>query len=62
VSLDDLLAAAAARVRRYLPEEAAAAAREGALLVDIRSADRVGAIPGALHLPRTVLEWKRWDG
>ena len=33
----------------------------GRLLVDTRSADalrRDGAIPGALHVPRTVLEWR----
>jgi rhodanese-related sulfurtransferase len=61
VTLDDLLAAAAARVRRYTPEEAQAAAEHGAVLVDIRSADsraRDGAIAGAHHVPRTVLEWR----
>jgi rhodanese-related sulfurtransferase len=67
VTLEDLLAAAAARVRRYTPEEARAAAEHGAALVDIRSADarrKRGAIPGARHVPRTVLEWRvastRW--
>jgi len=39
---------------------AAAGARE-ALIVDIRSDDerrRDGIVPGSLHLPRTVLEWR----
>jgi rhodanese-related sulfurtransferase len=58
VTLEELLAAAEARVRRYTPEEAAA---EGAAIVDIRSQDareREGAIAGAYHVPRTVLEWR----
>jgi rhodanese-related sulfurtransferase len=61
MSLDELLARAARAIRRYLPEEARAAAEHGALLVDIRSADarrRDGVIPGAVHVPRTVLEWR----
>ena len=47
--------------RRYTPDEAHAAAERGAVIVDIRSQDarmRDGAIPGALHVPRTVLEWR----
>jgi rhodanese-related sulfurtransferase len=59
--LDDLIAAAATRVRRYLPAEAQAAAAHGAVIVDIRAADargRDGVIPGARHVPRTVLEWR----
>ena len=61
MSLDELLARAASAIRRYLPEEARAAAEHGALLVDIRSADarrRDGVIPGAVHVTRTVLEWR----
>ena len=61
MTLEDLLAAAAARIRRYTPEEARAAAAHGAAIVDIRSADareRDGAVPGAHHVPRTVLEWR----
>jgi rhodanese-related sulfurtransferase len=56
-TLDDLLAAAGARIRRYEPAEVP---RE-AVVVDIRSADaraRAGVVPGALHIPRTVLEWR----
>jgi rhodanese-related sulfurtransferase len=56
-TIDELLAAARARIRRYAPGEVPAEA----VLVDIRSADaraRDGVIPGALHIPRTVLEWR----
>lgn len=61
MTLDDLVAAATARVRRYTAEEAWAAAVRGAVIVDIRAADpraREGVIPGAYHVPRTVLEWR----
>ena len=63
-TLDDLFADAAGRIRRYTPAEALAS---GAAILDIRSQDareRDGAIPGAYHVPRTVLEWRvasvRW--
>jgi rhodanese-related sulfurtransferase len=58
MTLDELLAAAENRIRRYTPEEAVGS---DAALVDIRSQDareRDGAIPGAYHVPRTVLEWR----
>ena len=61
MTLEELLATSAARIRRYTPEEARAAAAHGAAIVDIRSADaraRDGAVPGAHHVPRTVLEWR----
>jgi rhodanese-related sulfurtransferase len=41
--------------------EACAAVGRGALLVDIRASDcrdRDGVVPGSLHIPRTVLEWR----
>ena len=60
-TIGDLLEAAAARLRRYAPREAHAAAEAGAILVDIRAADareRDGVIPGSVHVPRTVLEWR----
>lgn len=60
-TVDDLLAAARARLRRLDPAAAAAARERGALLVDIRSeAQRVaqGEIPGAVIVERTVLEWR----
>jgi rhodanese-related sulfurtransferase len=61
VTIAELLAQSAARIRRYEPAEARAAAARGAILVDIRSADareRDGVIPGSVHVPRTVLEWR----
>jgi rhodanese-related sulfurtransferase len=60
-SIDDLLAAARSGLQRVSPDEADAAVRAGALLVDIRptglrAAD--GEIPGALVIDRNVLEWR----
>jgi rhodanese-related sulfurtransferase len=57
-TLDELLDDATSHIRRYSPVEARDA---DALLVDIRSQDareRDGVIPGAHHVPRTVLEWR----
>jgi rhodanese-related sulfurtransferase len=59
--IDEILAAARARLRRLDPAEARAAARAGAVLVDIRPiAQRAahGGIPGALTVERNVLEWR----
>ena len=61
MGIDRLFEDAGRRIRRYLPAEAFEAARHGALVVDIRSTDarrRDGVIPGAVHVPRTVLEWR----
>jgi rhodanese-related sulfurtransferase len=60
-TLESLLAEAEARIERLSPAAAAAAMAEGTLLVDIRSEanrERDGVVPGALHVPRTVLEWR----
>lgn len=60
-SIDALLAEARARLTRLTPREALEAQAAGALLVDTRSErDRAaeGAIPGALVIERTVLEWR----
>jgi rhodanese-related sulfurtransferase len=60
-TLEQLLDDACRRIERLEPLEAARAAGSGALLVDIRAQDareRDGVIPGALHVPRTVLEWR----
>jgi rhodanese-related sulfurtransferase len=60
-SIDELLAAASARIDRLEPELAFAELEAGAVLVDIRSdfdRERDGIVPGSLHLPRTVLEWR----
>jgi len=60
-TIDELLREARSRLDRLEPEDALAAQRAGALLIDTRSDDerrRRGVIPGALHVPRTVLEWR----
>jgi rhodanese-related sulfurtransferase len=60
-TLDQLLEAAQARITRYEPAAAFAAVENGALLIDIRSdldRERDGIVPGSLHIPRTVLEWR----
>jgi rhodanese-related sulfurtransferase len=60
--VERLLAAARERIERFAPEEAcAAAATREALIVDLRSSDerrRHGIVPGSLHVPRSVLEWR----
>jgi rhodanese-related sulfurtransferase len=60
-TIDDLLAAARARLDRVEPHEAPGEIERGALLVDIRSdlqRSRDGVIPGATYHPRNVLEWR----
>ncbi|MEU6751515.1 rhodanese-like domain-containing protein [Spirillospora sp. NPDC046719] len=60
-SIDEILAAARARLDRLDPGKAHAESRDGALLVDIRpTAQRAaeGEIPGALIVERNVLEWR----
>jgi rhodanese-related sulfurtransferase len=55
------LEAARARINRLEPTEALAALEQGAQLIDIRSdldRNRDGIVPGSLHIPRTVLEWR----
>lgn len=59
---DALLEEARRRIApRLSPQEALAATADGAVLVDLRSEDarrRTGVIPGSVHIPRTVLEWR----
>jgi rhodanese-related sulfurtransferase len=60
-TVDQLLSEARARLNRLSPEEAQAAVRDGALLIDIRSdsqRERDGVIPGARFIARNVLEWR----
>ena len=59
--IDSLLAEARSTLVRLEPEAAARAAGEGALLVDIRTAEQRqadGLIPGAVVIERNVLEWR----
>jgi rhodanese-related sulfurtransferase len=61
MTADELLARARGALRRLAPTQAAAARARGALLVDTRSEDdrgREGVVPGALHVPLSVLPWR----
>ncbi len=61
LTIDEMLAEARGRLTRLDPHQASAAARDGALLVDIRPAAQraaEGEIPGALLVERNVLEWR----
>jgi len=60
-TLEELLAEARAKIVRLSPAQAMEAVTQGALLVDIRSdfaRGRDGVASGAVHVPRTVLEWR----
>ena len=60
-TLAELIQQASEKIERLTPGEALEAMDEGALLVDIRSETaraRHGIVPGSLHIPRTVLEWR----
>ncbi len=60
-TLDELLADALRRIVRYTPAEAKRAIQSGAVLIDIRSdsdRERDGIVPGSIHIPRTVFEWR----
>jgi len=60
-TLEALLATARARIERLSPHQAFAAQQSGALIIDTRSTEdrgRDGIVPGSLHIPRTVLEWR----
>jgi rhodanese-related sulfurtransferase len=56
--IERMLATARSRITRWTPADAIAA---DVLLVDLRSNDErsdVGIIPGSVHVPRSVLEWR----
>ena len=60
-AIDDLLAAARARLDRPDPRRAAEMVADGALLVDTRPGwqrERDGDLPGALLIERNHLEWR----
>jgi rhodanese-related sulfurtransferase len=60
-TLDELVEAARRRIARLTPVEAWQAAGKRSLIVDIRSdeaRERGGVVPGSVHVPRTVLEWR----
>ena len=62
LSIEQMLSAARARLRRLSPDEAyEAVAKTGTILVDIRSEGQrtiEGSIPGALIVERNLLEWR----
>ena len=60
-SIDEILAAARARLTRVTPQEAFAESRTGAALIDIRPASEranAGEIPGSVVVERNHLEWR----
>jgi rhodanese-related sulfurtransferase len=62
LSIEQILSAARARLRRLFPDEAyEAVAKAEAILIDIRPEGQraiEGRIPGALIVERNVLEWR----
>jgi rhodanese-related sulfurtransferase len=60
-TIDELLADARARLTRLDPYKAAAAVRDGALIIDIRSESQRaadGIVPGSMFIARNVHEWR----
>lgn len=60
-SIDELLAAARARLVRVEPHDLDAERRHGALVIDTRPVEqrqRDGVLPGAVVIDRNVLEWR----
>jgi len=60
-SVDEILAAARARLARLTPQEAYAACTAGATLIDIRPAAQraaTGEVPGSVVIERNHLEWR----
>lgn len=60
-TIDDLLAAARARLDRPDPHRAAAMVADGAILVDTRPGwqrEQEGKLPGALVIERNHVEWR----
>jgi rhodanese-related sulfurtransferase len=56
-----LLESARSQLDRVTPEQAFAAMRDGALLIDIRAESqrrRDGVVPGSRFMARNVLEWR----
>jgi rhodanese-related sulfurtransferase len=60
-SIDDILAAARARLDRVAPEDLERERLDGAVIVDTRPVEqrtRDGSLPGAVVIDRNVLEWR----
>ncbi len=61
MTIDEVLAASRAGVRRLSPEQTAAAKDRGALVIDTRTEVQrreQGELPNVLVIDRTVLEWR----
>lgn len=61
MTIDEVLAASRAEVRRLSPEQTAAAKDRGALVIDTRTEVQrreQGELPNVLVIDRTVLEWR----
>ena len=61
IGVDELLASARSGLARVKPAEAMAEVADGAAIVDIRPTEqrgRDGELPGAVVIPRNVLEWR----
>ncbi len=61
MTVDEMLALARRRLHRLAPQTAAAAMRDGSVLIDVRTSeqrDRDGTIPGAVCIPLNTLEWR----
>ena len=61
VTAEDLLTEARRDLERLEPFDAVPAIAAGAVLVDVRSElqrERDGIVPGSIHVPRNVLEWR----
>jgi rhodanese-related sulfurtransferase len=61
IGVEELLAQARSGLDRVTPEKAREETAGGAILVDIRTESQraaVGDIPGAIYVPRNVLEWR----
>jgi rhodanese-related sulfurtransferase len=60
-TVEELLEEARSEITRLTPGEAREAAAVGAILIDIRPGEQrrlEGPIPGAVVIPRNVLEWR----
>ena len=57
-TLDDLLREARATIERFEPAAAWSAAQDDALIVDTRADHSAGIVPGSLHVPLSVLQWR----
>jgi rhodanese-related sulfurtransferase len=57
-TLADLLHDARGKIARVEPAQAWAATQDGAVIVDTRADRSAGVVPGSLHLPLSVLQWR----